>query len=127
MAQKKVVLVEDDTMLLKYLSAALTDEKGIKVHTASDGEAGEKLIMAQVPDLVLLDIIMPKKNGFEVLETIRKNPSTKEVPVIMLSNLGQQGDIDQAKKLGATDYYVKVDMEVSDIVDKVKKFLNLAK
>lgn len=125
MAQKKVVLVEDDSMLLKYLSAALSSEKNINVSTASDGEKGEKLIMEQVPDLVLLDIIMPKKNGFEVLEAIKKNPATKTIPVIMLSNLGQQGDIDQAKKLGAVDYYVKVDMEVSDIVEKVKNFLHL--
>jgi len=126
MAQKKVVLVEDDSMLLKYLSAALSSEKDIQVLTASDGEAGEKLILQEVPDLVLLDIIMPKKNGFEVLEAVKKNSATKNVPVIMLSNLGQQGDIDQAKKLGAENYYVKVDMEVSDIVERVKTFLALS-
>ncbi|MBI4250774.1 response regulator [Candidatus Uhrbacteria bacterium] len=126
MATKKVVLVEDDSMLLKYLSAALSAEKDIQVLTASDGEAGEKLILQEVPDLVLLDIIMPKKNGFEVLEAVKKNSPTKDVPVIMLSNLGQQGDIDQAKKLGAENYYVKVDMEVSDIVEKVKKFLGIS-
>ncbi|MBI2484172.1 response regulator [Candidatus Uhrbacteria bacterium] len=125
MTQKKVVLVEDDSMLLKYLSAALAEVKGIQVYTALDGAAGENMIFEQVPDLVLLDIIMPKKNGFEVLEAVRKKFDDKKMAVIMLSNLGQQGDIDQAKKLGATDYYVKVDMEVSDIVEKVKKFLGL--
>ena len=121
----KIVIVEDDPMLLKYISSSFKAEKDFDVFTASDGEEGEKLIIECVPDLVLLDIIMPKKNGFEVLEAVRKNSSTAKVPVIVLSNLMQQSDIEQAKKLGATDYLVKVDLEVREIIDKVKKFFTI--
>ncbi len=122
----KIAIVEDDSMLLKYLSSSLKAEPNFEVFTALNGEEGEKMILDCKPDIVLLDIIMPKKNGFEVLETVRKNPDMKNTPIIMLSNLGQASDKDQAKKLGATDYWVKVDMEVKDIVQRVKTFLGVA-
>ncbi len=79
-------------------------------------------IKEQKPDIVLLDIIMPRKNGFEVLKSLKKDKATAAIPVIVLTNLGQQKDLDQAKKLGAADYLVKVDMQVGDIVGKVKNF-----
>ena len=125
MTEKKytIAVVEDDTMLRKYLASSLSKEKNITVVTGANGEEGEKVIKETIPDLVLLDIIMPKKNGFEVLEAIKKDPKTKDVRVIVLSNLGQQSDIDQAKKLGAIDYFVKVDLEMSAIVSKVKAIL----
>ncbi len=121
----KIAIIEDDPMLLKYISSSFKKEKDFDVLTATDGEEGEKIIIECVPDLVLLDIIMPKKNGFEVLEAVRKNLSTAKVPVMVLSNLMQPGDIEQAKKLGATDYLVKVDLEVQEIIDKVKKFFGI--
>lgn len=125
MTEKKytIAVVEDDTMLRKYLASSLSKEKNITVVTGANGEEGEKVIKETIPDLVLLDIIMPKKNGFEVLEAIKKDPKTKDIRVIVLSNLGQQSDIDQAKKLGAIDYFVKVDLEMSAIVSKVKAIL----
>ena len=119
----KIAIVEDDAMLLKYLSSSLKAEPNFEVFTATNGEEGEKMILDRKPDIVLLDIIMPKKNGFEVLEAVRKNPDMRNTPIVMLSNLGQGSDKDQAKKLGAADYWVKVDMEVKDIVEKVKNFL----
>ena len=119
----KIAIVEDDAMLLKYLSSSLKAEPNFEVFTATNGEEGEKMILDRKPDIVLLDIIMPKKNGFEVLEAVRKNPDMKNTPIVMLSNLGQGSDKDQAKKIGAADYWVKVDMEVKDIVEKVKNFL----
>lgn len=119
----KIVIVEDDAMLLKYISASFRTDGGFEVHTAADGEAGEHTIKEQKPDIVLLDVIMPKKNGFEVLKEIKKDPTTAKIPVIVLTNLGQQKDVDQAKKLGAADYLVKVDLQVSEIVEKVKMFL----
>lgn len=122
----KIAIIEDDPMLLKYISSSFKKEKDFEVFTAIDGEEGEKVIMECIPDLVLLDIIMPKKNGFEVLEAVRKNPGTAQVPVMVLSNLMQPGDIEQAKKLGATDYLVKVDLEVQEIIQKVKKFFSIA-
>lgn len=122
----KIAIIEDDTMLLKYLASSLRAEPNFEVFTATNGEEGEKVILDNKPDIVLLDIIMPKKNGFEVLESIKKNPDMKDTIFIMLSNLGQASDKDQAKKLGAADYWVKVDMEVKDIVQKVKAFLGVA-
>lgn len=122
--KKKIVIVEDDQMLLKYISAAFRTDGGFDVYTASDGEEGEKVIKEQKPDLVLLDIIMPRKNGFEVLKSLKKDKTTAAIPVIVLTNLGQQKDLDQAKKLGAADYLVKVDMQVGEIVGKVKSFLS---
>ena len=119
----KIAIVEDDAMLLKYLSSSLKAEPNFEVFTATNGEEGEKMILDRKPDIVLLDIIMPKKNGIEVLEAVRKNPAMRNTPIVMLSNLGQGSDKDQAKKLGAADYWVKVDMEVKDIVEKVKNFL----
>src|SRR3989338_6011801 len=98
-----IVLVEDDQMLLKYLSARLKKEEGFEVHTATDGEAGEKLIREKKPDFVLLDVIMPRKNGFEVLRAIKTDPKTSDIPIVILSNLGQSKDAGEAKKLGATD------------------------
>jgi DNA-binding response OmpR family regulator len=119
----KIALIEDDKMLSKYLSASLKSDGGFEVFAAMDGEAGEKLVREKKPDLVLLDIIMPKKNGFEVLISLKKDKTTKKIPIIMMSNLNQQKDIDQAKKLGAANFFVKVDMETSEIIDRVKKFL----
>ncbi len=121
----KIAIVEDDPMLLKYLSSSFKAEGIFDVFTAKNGEEGESVILENKPDIVLMDIIMPKKNGFEVLESVRKNRDTKNIPVIMLSNLGQESDKEQAKKLGATDYWVKVEMEVSAIVANVDKFLGV--
>lgn len=119
----KIALVEDDLMLLKYLSTSLKANKNFEIFIASDGEKAIEVIFERIPDLVLLDIIIPKKNGFEVLEGIRKNQSLNAVKIIMLSNLGQASDREQALKLGATDYWVKVDMEVSEIVERVTNLL----
>ncbi len=125
MPKKKhaIAIVEDDPMLLKYISAAFTAEGSFEVFTATDGEEGERIVRENKPDLVLLDIIMPKKNGFEVLEALKKDSATKDIPVLVLSNLGQEKDVAQTKKLGALDFLVKVDLEVEQIVKKVKDIL----
>ena len=125
MSVKKIVLAEDDHILSKYLSAKLREESGFEVYTAMDGEEAEKVAREVVPDLLLLDIIMPKRNGFEVLESLKGDSKTKDIPVIVLSNLGQESDVARAKELGAVDYFVKVEFEVKDIVDKVKQFLGV--
>jgi len=120
MSKIKIVLAEDDTTLSKYLKASFDEDGGFEVFTAMDGEEAIKIITSKVPDMVLLDIIMPKKNGFEVLEAIKANAKTKKIPVIMLSNLSQEKDVEQAKELGANDFFVKVDFETSEIIAKVK-------
>lgn len=127
MAEKtyKIVLAEDDHILSKYLSSKLKEVPGFEVYTAMDGDEAEQKTHEVVPDLLLLDVIMPKKNGFEVLENLKSDEKTKNVAVIVLSNLGQESDVTKAKELGAADYFVKVDFEVKDIVDKVKQFLGV--
>ena len=124
-ATYKIVLAEDDHILSKYLSSRLAQEPNFEVHTAMDGEEAENLTRQIHPNLLLLDIIMPKRNGFEVLESLKKDPTSADIPVIVLSNLGQESDVARAKELGAVDYFVKVDLEVKDIVEKVKQFLGV--
>jgi len=118
----KVLLVEDDPFLYKVLSQRLFDE-GVDVTVATDGEEAVAQAMKLKPSLILLDLILPKKSGFEVLAEVRKNPSTSKTPVLVLSNLGQQEDIDQIEKLGVREYLVKADYSLSEMVKKVKEHL----
>lgn len=122
-AQKiKIVLVEDDQFLSKVLALRLREE-GFNVVAAFDGEQGIMVTKNERPDLVLLDLLLPKKSGFEVLEEIKKDENTKKIPVIILSNLGQQTDIDKGIQLGAVDYLVKANFGIKDIVAKIKERL----
>ena len=115
----KILLVEDDPFLYKVLSQRLTDE-GFDVTVAVDGHAAIEEVGKVKPVLVLLDLILPKKSGFEVLSEIRKSPATAKMPVLVLSNLGQQEDIDQIEKLGVREYLVKADYSLSEMVKKIK-------
>ncbi len=121
--QYTIAVIEDEKMLLKYMVSSLSTEPAFHLVSALNGEEGECLIIEEKPDLVFLDIIMPKKNGFEVLEAIKKNPATKDIPIVVLSNLGQEKDIKLAKELGALDYLIKVDLEISDLVKKAYSYL----
>jgi len=121
MKKSKIVLVEDDQVLSKVIFEEL-EEAGFDVSHASDGQEGVDMINSKKPDLVLLDVLMPNMNGFEVLETIKGSPVTKGIPVIMLTMLGSDDDIKKGLKLGANDYIVKSQHAVSEIVDKVKGF-----
>ena len=115
----RVLLVEDD----KFLSLALTDKltrEGFTVIKAVNGDEALAKIKLERPDLVLLDLIMPQKTGFEVLADMKLEPSARNIPVIVLSNLGQEVDIKKAKDLGARDYLVKSDVEMKTVVEKIK-------
>lgn len=118
----KVALVEDDPFLSKVLAFRLKEEN-FNVILAADGEQAIKVIKSERPDLILLDLLLPKKSGFEVLEEIKKDETTKKIPVIILSNLGQQTDIDKGMQLGAVDYLVKANFGIKDIVEKIKEIL----
>ena len=119
----KIALIEDDQTLAKYLAAAFKDDGSFEILLAPDGEEGVKLVKMKKPDLILLDIVMPKMNGLEALKIIKADPTVKDITVIMLSNLSQHKDLDAAKKLGALAFLVKVDMEPHEIVNKVKEYL----
>ncbi|MFH0987453.1 MAG: response regulator [Patescibacteria group bacterium] len=118
----KLLIVEDDKFLRDLLSKKLSEEN-FSIATAVDGEEGVKKIQEENPSLILLDLILPGMNGFEVLKKSKENPVTKEIPVIVLSNLGQKEDVDRAIKLGAKDYLIKAHFTLEEIVEKIKKYL----
>lgn len=117
---KKIIVVEDDPLLLKALNIELLSND-FEVLSAKDGEAGLQLIRKEKPDLVLLDLVLPKMHGFEVLKSLKNDKNTEEIPVIILSNLGQFSDIKKGLDLGAKDYYVKASTDLSELSGKIKK------
>ena len=120
--QKKIVVVEDESVLQKALSIELLAD-GIAVLAASNGKTGLELVQKELPDLVLLDLILPEMQGFDVLAAIKKDPKTKHIPVIILSNLSSDEDKKKGLSLGATDYYVKSSTDLSDLSAKVRTLL----
>jgi len=117
-----VLLAEDELFLSRTFENRLTLE-GYTVLLAHDGEDAIQMILKEKPDLILLDLIMPKKNGFEVLEIIKKDELVQHIPVIITSNLGQDSDIEKAMKLGAVDYIIKSNISLKDLAMKVKEHL----
>jgi len=123
--QKTIVFVEDEPHLQEELTAAFVEE-GYSVKSAYDGETGLALVQKEKPDLVLLDLILPKKDGFEVLEAIKSNDELKHIPVVVLSNLETAENVERAVRLGAASYLVKTNYEISNITQKVKTILDNA-
>lgn len=119
----KILIIEDDQVLLDVLHRKLV-KNGYDVYMAKDGEEGIKQVKEIEPDLVLLDIIMPKKDGFDVLETLKKE--NIKTPVIIVSNSGQSVEISKALALGAKDYLIKAEFDPEEVISKVKKVLNIA-
>ncbi len=117
---KKVLVIEDDRFLVKAYEAKLKGE-GFSVSVAHDGEEGIAKIEAEKPDIILLDLIMPRMDGFDVLEEMQKHKEWKKIPVLILTNLGQEDDRKRGLKLGAKDYIVKADYSLAQIVDLIKK------
>lgn len=120
--QPKVLLVEDDLSLMKIYSNKLRIS-GFDVSIAITGDEGFRKAQVELPQIILLDLILPGMDGFLVLEELKKNPITEGIPVVILSNLGQQTDIERGKRLGAVDYLVKSDVSLIDVVAKVKKYI----
>ena len=119
---KKILIVEDDKFLRELISQKITKE-GYQVVEAIDGEDGVKKAKEEKPDLILLDLILPGIDGFEVLSSIKEDPSLSQVPVIILSNLGQKDDVERGLKLGAADYLIKAHFTPGEIIEKIKKSL----
>ena len=117
---KKIILIEDEELMVTLLQRKLTQD-GYEVSVARNGEDGLKSMREARPDLVLLDIIMPRKGGFEVMEEMQKDKDLKGIPVIVISNSGQPVEIDRAQKLGAKDWLIKTEFDPQEVVDKVKK------
>ena len=119
---KKILIVEDDKFL-RELIAQKVGKEGYQVTEAIDGEDGVKKAKETKPDLVLLDLILPGIDGFEVLANIKEDPTLVQVPVIILSNLGQKDDVEKGLKLGAIDYLIKAHFTPGEIIEKIKKLL----
>jgi DNA-binding response OmpR family regulator len=119
---RRVLLAEDDRFLRRAAEARLR-RHGLDVLTAADGEEALRIARAERLDLVLLDVVMPKLEGFEVLKLLKEDPATAGVPVIVLSNLGQERDVAQAKALGAVAFLVKAHLSLQDLVDRVDAVL----
>jgi DNA-binding response OmpR family regulator len=119
---RRILLAEDDRLLRKAAEATLK-RKGFTVFTAEDGEEAFRVAKAELPDLVLLDLIMPKRQGFDVLRDLKGCPETARIPVIVLSNLGQERDIQQAMESGAVAYYVKANLSLEGLVKRVEEAL----
>lgn len=123
MANPKILFVDDDNFLRKVYEAELK-EKNFDVILAQDGEEGLEKAQLEDPDLIILDMIMPKKSGFEVLTELQRNPKTRNIPVIILSNLGQEDDKKKGVDLGAVDYLIKDNITLGILVDKINQYLN---
>jgi len=122
----KILLVEDDQFLSNLLKVRLQREN-MEVILARDGEEALKFLADSRPALILLDLILPKKSGFEVLEKIFTDPQLKDMPVIIISNLGQTSDIQRGKELGAVEYFVKAKISIDDLILRIKEFLTKIK
>lgn len=120
---QRILLIEDDPLLIKMYSSKF-ELDGFNVDTALDGTEGLEKAKALVPDVILMDIMMPKMNGFEVLEQIKQIDHLKKVPVILLTNFGTDEGVKKGLALGAVDYIVKVQTDPAEVVAKVKKTLN---
>lgn len=123
-SKKRILIIEDDLILQKALQEFLTAE-GFDVIVASDGEEGLRFARAKEPNLIVLDIILPKVNGFEVLKEIKSDIKIKEVPIVLLTNLGGMNDVERALALGASTYLVKSDYSLEEIFQKIKETLEI--
>lgn len=116
----KVLLAEDDQFLVKTLKERL-EQEGFTVVIALDGGQAMERVNEVKPDIVLLDLMMPVKSGFDVLEEMKANSELKKIPVVILTNLGQESDTRKCLDLGATDYLIKAKIAMKDVVEKIKE------
>lgn len=124
MGKKKLLVIEDDAVLQRSLVEFLETD-GFDVLAAADGETGESMAFSEMPNLILLDIVLPKKDGYAVLQAVKRNEKTKNIPVVLLTNLGSVSDVEKALELGATTYLVKADYRLEEISAKVKEILKI--
>lgn len=121
---QKIIVIEDDKFLRELIVKKLVKES-FTVVEATDGEEGVNKIATEKPDLVLLDLILPTIDGFEVLKRVKENPYLKDIPIIVLSNLGQNEDVEKCMQLGATDYLIKAHFTPAEIIEKTKNILKI--
>ncbi len=118
----KILIVEDEEVLSKVLQEKL-EKDGDEVALAADGEEAVTRAKSFSPDVIVLDLLLPKRSGFEVLQILKADQALKAIPVIVVSNLGEDEDIKRALALGAADYYVKSEHPINEIIEKIKNIL----
>lgn len=118
----KILVVEDDKFLANALRVKLT-KSGYDTQLAFNGEESLNILSSFAPNLIIMDLVMPIKDGFAAIEEIKKNKNWKDIPIIVTSNLGQKEDIERAKALGALDYFVKTDLSLDDLIVRIKNIL----
>jgi CheY-like chemotaxis protein len=121
-ARRRVLLIEDDRFLRRAGEASLR-QRGFAVTVAADGQEGLARVREEIPDLILLDLLMPKVSGLEVLRTLRAEEKTRSVPVLILSNSSREQDLREIKELGVTDYLVKANLSLQELGDRVARLL----
>lgn len=119
---KKILIIEDDKFLRELIAQKLL-KQDYEILQAVDGEEGMRKVEEEQPDLVLLDLILPGIDGFEVLERMQDDPKLSSIPVVILSNLGQKEEVERGLKLGAVDYLIKAHFTLGEIIEKIKKAL----
>lgn len=123
MSEKKYILLVEDDEFLAELYATKLNLEGFEIGLAGDGEKGLKIIREKNPDLVLLDIVLPKLDGFEILKKMKASKKTKNIPVILLTNLSQKDEVKKGLDLGADDYLIKAHFMPSEVIKKIKQVL----
>lgn len=119
---KNILIVEDEDFLSRVLKDNLAAE-GYRTRVARDGEQALEFLRQEKPDLIILDLVLPLRSGFDVLQELKKDTTRKDVPVIVLSNLGGSADVRRALDLGANAYMVKSDNTILEVIDAIKKFV----
>lgn len=122
---KRILLVEDDRFLRRACEASLR-QRGFTVATAADGEEALRSVKAERPDLILLDLLMPKLSGIEVLRALRRDMTTRDIRVLVLSNSSREQDMAEVKKLGVAGYFVKADLSLKELGEQVDRILGAA-
>ncbi len=121
-AQKTILLAEDDNFVGRAYKDGLL-RAGWRVITAMDGNEAVKKAKNLEPDLILLDLVMPAKSGFEVLEELRADNAFKDIPIIVLSNLSQETDVEKAMQAGATDFLIKNQLSMKQVIERIRQYL----
>ncbi len=122
LAGKKIMWVEDDTFLSDIIARKLVAEKCVLVHT-KDAEEALSLVETEMPDVILLDILLPGMNGFELLEKLKSNPKLKDIPIILLTNLGQESDVEKGKRLGANRFLIKATLKLDEVIGQIEEVI----
>lgn len=120
---KKILFVEDESALQRAVVEMTQNSQEFSVLSALNGDEGIRLAKEELPDLVLLDLILPRKDGFEVLTELKKDPKTARIPVIILTNLEGSQDVERAIDLGATTYLIKTNYNLKEVLEKIRQTL----